>query len=107
MNFAKILDAWDTILMAIIAAFTSAGAWQFYTGFLKARREKAKEDKSEQNMFRNDLIERVAALERKLEEAHREKEEVERELTCVKTELAEYRVRLEFLERENERLKNI
>ena len=47
------------------------------------------------------------ALEQKLEETYRQKEEVERELSCVKTELAEYRVRLEFLERENERLKNI
>lgn len=105
MSISKILDAWDSILLAIIAAFTSAGAFQFYHNVLKRRREREREDRSEQNMFRNDLLDRVSALEKKLEETEKEKDQVEAELTEVKTMLAEYKVRLEFLEKENERLK--
>ena len=106
MSLSKILDAWDTMLMGVLAAFTSAGAWQFYHNLIKTRREKEKEDKNEQNMFRDDLMERVAALEKKLDKTEKEKDQVEKELSEVKTTLAEYKVRLEFLEKENQRLKN-
>ena len=58
-------------------------------------------------MFRDDLRERVVILEQKLEQAYREKNEVSERLALVMTELAQYKVRLEFLEKENERLKNV
>jgi predicted nuclease with TOPRIM domain len=53
------------------------------------------------------LRERVVILEQKLEQAYREKNEVSERLALVMTELAQYKVRLEFLEKENERLKNV
>ena len=56
-------------------------------------------------MYRDDLRERVAVLESKLEQEREEKEKTTRELTEVMTKLTEYKVRLEFLEKENERLK--
>ena len=46
-------------------------------------------------------------LEEKLEQAYNEKNEVSDRLAEVMTHLAEYKVRLEFLEKENERLRNI
>jgi flagellar motility protein MotE (MotC chaperone) len=98
------------ILNIVITAVTvlgSAGAWQFYQNRLKLKHQEKQEDRSEQTLFRDDLRERVAVLEEKLEQAWKEKAEVSEKLVIVTTQLAEYKVRLEFLEKENERLKNI
>lgn len=51
------------------------------------------------------MRERVAILEEKLEQAYEEKNAVSDRLAMVMTELAEYKVRLEFLEKENDRLR--
>jgi flagellar motility protein MotE (MotC chaperone) len=98
------------LLNIVITALTvlgSAGAWQFYQNKLKLKHQEKKEDRSEQTLFRDDLRERVAVLEERLEQAYKEKAEVSEKLISVTTQLAEYKVRLEFLEKENERLKNI
>jgi len=98
------------ILNIAITALTvlgSAGAWQFYQNKLKLKHQEKQEDRSEQTLFRDDLRERVAVLEERLEQAYKEKADVSEKLIKVTTQLAEYKVRLEFLEKENERLKNI
>jgi len=97
-------------MQTIITAVTvlgSAGAWQFYQSRMKLKHVEKKEDRSEQTMFRDDLRERVAVLEQKLEESYNEKQNVMKELTDVLQTLAEYKVRIEFLEKENDRLKNV
>lgn len=94
------------IIVTLLTVLTSAGAWQFYQTRMKARDQKDKEEKTEHTLFRDDLRERVAQLEQKLEDSYREKEEVNRKLTDVLQELASCKVRLQFLEAENERLKN-
>lgn len=92
-------------IITIATVLTSAGAWQFYQNRLKLKHKEKVEDRSEQTLFRDDLRERVAILEQKLEEAYDNKAKTERKLTEVMTQLAEYKVRLEFLEKENDRLK--
>jgi hypothetical protein len=98
-----VIDA-QTII-TIVTVLGSAGAWQFYQSRMKLKHQERKEDKGEQTLFRDDLRERVAILEQKLEESYEEKEKVQRELTEVLQTLAEYKVRLEFLEKENDRLR--
>lgn len=93
-------------IITIVTVLGSAGAWQFYQSRMKLRHEERKEDKGEQTLFRDDLRERVAVLEQKLEDAYAEKEKTQQRLATVMTELAEYKVRLEFLEKENDRLKS-
>jgi chromosome segregation ATPase len=93
-------------IITIITVLGSAGAWQFYQSRLKLKHQEKQEDRGEQTLFRDDLRERVAVLEQKLEESYSEKEKVQRELTEVLQTLAEYKVRLEFLEKENDRLKS-
>lgn len=98
----------DSILQVVVTIVTvlgSAGAWTFYQSRLKMKAKERKEDKGEQNMYRDDLRERVAVLEDKLAESEERREKVVEELSRVLQELAEYKVRLEFLEKENERLK--
>lgn len=92
-------------IITIVTVLGSAGAWQFYQSRMKLRHEERKEDKGEQTLFRDDLRERVAVLEQKLEEAYAEKEKTQQRLAVVMTELAGYKVRLEFLEKENDRLR--
>lgn len=99
----------DSILQVVVTIVTvlgSAGAWTFYQSRLKMKAKERKEDKGEQNMYRDDLRERVAVLEEKLAESEERREKVVEELSRVLQELAEYKVRLEFLEKENERLKD-
>ena len=47
----------------------------------------------------------MVILEQRLEQAQQEKDKQASELLEVMTKLAEYKVRIEFLERENDRLK--
>lgn len=93
-------------IITVVTVLTSAGAWQFYQSRMRIKHKEKQEDRSEHTMFRDDLRERVAVLEDKLEEAYTNKRKTEQKLTEVLTQLAEYKVRLEFLEKENERLKN-
>ena len=92
-------------IITLVTVLGSAGAWQFYQSRLKVKHQERKDDKGEQTLFRDDLRERVAVMEEKLEQAYKEKAETQAKLTEVLQELAEYKVRLEFLEKENNRLR--
>lgn len=100
------MDGYLNIVVTALTVLGSAGAWGFYQNRLKLKHQEKKEDRSEQTLFRDDLRERVVVLEQKLEQAHGEKEEVSAKLMEVVTKLAEYKVRIEFLEKENDRLKD-
>lgn len=99
------MEQYYTVIITVVSVLGSAGAWQFYQNRLKLKYQADKDDKSDKNLYRDDLRERVAVLESKLDEAQKEKEKRQEEVTSLQTTLAEYKVRLEFLEKENERLK--
>lgn len=99
------MEQYTTIIITIVTVLGSAGAWQFYQNRMKLKYQAQKEDKTDQNLYRDDLRERVAVLEEKLEQERNQKEKTASELAQVMTQLTEYKVRLEFLEKENERLK--
>jgi len=96
---------YTTIIITVVTVLGSTGAWTYYQNRLKLKYQSQKEDKSDQNLYRDDLRERVAVLEEKLEQERAQKEKTSKELSDVLTKLTEYKVRLEFLEKENERLK--
>jgi hypothetical protein len=102
-----VMESISQILITLATVLTSAGAWQYYQNRLRVKHKEFQENRGEQTMFRDDLRERVVILEQKLEQAYREKNEVSERLALVMTELAQYKVRLEFLEKENDRLKNV
>lgn len=99
------MGEYTTIIITVVTVLGSTGAWTYYQNRLKLKYQSQKEDKSDQNLYRDDLRERVAVLEEKLEQERSQKEKTTQELTKVMTQLTEYKVRLEFLEKENERLK--
>jgi hypothetical protein len=96
---------YTTIVITTVTVLGSAGAWNYYQNRLKLKYETKKEDKSDQNLYRDDLRERVAILENKLDEERNAKLKTTEEVIELRTKLTEYKVRLEFLEKENERLK--
>ena len=100
------MGEYTTIIITVVTVLGSTGAWTYYQNRLKLKYQSQKEDKSDQNLYRDDLRERVAVLEEKLEQERSQKEKTSQELVKVMTQLTEYKVRLEFLEKENERLKS-
>ena len=88
-----------TIIITTISVLFGAGGWKFYEFLIRSKREKQKEDKSEQTIYRDDLIARVERLE-KVNESKTD------ELIQVKTQAAALEVKVEFLERELDRIKS-
>lgn len=99
------MEQYLTVIITVVGVLGSAGAWQFYQSRLKLKYQAERADKTDMNLYRDDLRERVAILESKLEEERDEKDKRQEEITKLQTTLAEYKVRLEFLEKENDRLK--
>tara|TARA_R110000796_G_scaffold200727_2_gene316768 strand:+ start:2716 stop:3006 length:291 start_codon:yes stop_codon:yes gene_type:complete len=87
-----------TIIITTISVIFGAGGWKFYEFLIRSKREKQKENKSEQTIYRDDLISRVERLEK-------DKDGCIDSLIDVKTEAATLRVKVEFLERELDRIK--
>ena len=88
-----------TIVITTISVLFGAGGWKFYEFLIRNKREKQKEDKSEQTIYRDDLIARVERLE-KVNDAKTD------ELMKVKAKAAALEVKVEFLERELDRIKS-
>ena len=86
-----------TIIITTLTVAGGAGAWKFYEFLIRNRREKEKETMVEQNMYRDDLRARVEKLEG-------DKESCQIQLTDITAELAAIKVKLDFIERENDRL---
>jgi predicted nuclease with TOPRIM domain len=86
-----------TIIITTLTVAGGAGAWKFYEFLIRNRREKEKETMAEQNMYRDDLRARVEKLEG-------DKESCQIQLTDITAELAAIKVKLDFIERENDRL---
>ena len=93
-----------TVLITIVTVLTSGAAWQFYEKRMKLNADQEATDKKEHLLFRDDLRERVAILESKLEESQKEKVELLESLRTLSEQTAALRVEVEFLKKENERL---
>ena len=91
-------DNLTTIIITAISVIFGAGGWKFYEFLIRNKREKDKEEKSEQSIYRDDLKIRVDKLEIY-------KDDCVMTMLDLKTELAKLKVTVEFLQKENEVLK--
>jgi|TARA_R110000764_G_scaffold4957_3_gene20117 predicted nuclease with TOPRIM domain len=87
----------STILITVLTVGGGAGAWKFYEFLIKNKREKNKEKFDDSNLYRDDLRARVEKLED-------EKTNLMNRLTNLSSELSAIKVKLEFIEKENDRL---
>lgn len=103
----ELFDNLTTIIISLVTVIFSAGAWKFYETRIKLKAETDKDEKTEQNMYRDDLRGRVKNLESLLQQSSKEKDEMRQQILSLTQEVSELRTKVAFLEKENERLKNI
>ena len=101
------MDNITTVIVAVVTVLFSAGGWKFYETRMRLKNEKKKNEKDETNLYRDDLRKRVNKLEKLLEESSDEKDTMRNQILDLTEEVAELRTKVEFLEKENERLKNV
>lgn len=97
------------ILITVITVAGSTGIWQFIATRYKENKEKEKFDhiNSDGVQYRDDLKHRVRNLEELLSKSSQEKDEMREQVLLLTAEVHALRVKVDFLERENERLKNV
>lgn len=95
-----------TIVITLITVLGGAGAWKYYERRLELSRQKEKEEEAQIHLFRDDLRERVAVLESKLEDSTRREVTLLEEIRKLSETVAAMKVEIEYLRRENAMLKN-
>lgn len=100
-------DSIATIIITIFTVLFSASGWKFYENRMRLKAKESLSEKKEQNLYRDDLRERVKKLEKLLEESSAEKDKMLSQILALTKEVSELRIKVTFLEEENSRLKNI
>ena len=96
----------QNFISVVITAITVLGSTAaFYEKRLKLQSQSDQEEMKQQHLFRDDLRERVAVLESKLETSYKEREELQTELRKLSEATAAMRVEIDFLRKENEALR--
>jgi hypothetical protein len=100
-------DNLTTVLVTMMTVLFSAGAWKFYEKRIKLKTDLEREDRTDQNMYRDDLRDRVRRLEQLLTDGALEKDVMRDQILSLTKEVTALHVKVEYLEKENQRLKNI
>ncbi len=102
------MDNYIQIIVTIIGVLGSASIWRYMEARLKARNENKKIDivNNDGVQYRDDLKNRVRNLESLLAQSSDDKDELRNQVLTLTAEVNALRVKVEFLEKENERLKN-
>lgn len=103
------MDNYIQIIVTIIGVLGSASIWKYLEARLKAKTESKQIDlqNSDGVQYRDDLKNRVRNLESMLASSSDEKDTLRQQVLDLVAEVNTLRVKVEFLEKENERLKNI
>lgn len=86
------------VLGAVVTMLGSAGAWKYYENRARDKREN-------DDFIKKDCRDRIAKLEALLGEASKEKDIMRETILSLTSQVAELRVKVEFLESENTKLK--
>ena len=102
------MDNITQIIITVVSVAGTAGIWQFLQTRLKVKSEEKKSqlENSDGVQYRDDLKNRVRNLEALLASSSDEKDELRDQVLALTQEVSALRVKVEFLEKENERLKN-
>jgi len=103
------MDNYIQIVVTIIGVLGSASIWKYMEARLKARNENKKLDIENNDgvQYRDDLKHRVRNLETLLAQSSDEKDELREKVLKLTEEVSALRIKVEFLEKENQRLKNV
>ena len=93
------------VLIALISALGSVGAWRFYELRLKYRSDKELSPQQANENFIKDLQARVAKLEALLIESSEEKDRLREDIIELTSEVATLKQKSKYLDKENTYLK--
>ena len=94
-----------SIIITLLTVLGGTGAWNFYQKRLELNKQTEDKLLDDKNLYRDDLRERVAILEDRLENERRQNDDLHLQIAELKSKMVEYIVRLEYLEKENLRLR--
>ena len=102
------MDNITQIIITIATVAGSAGIWKFFEARLKVKSEEKKSqiENSDGVQYRDDLKNRVRNMEALLASSAEEKDELRNQVLQLTAEVNALRVKVEFLEKENDRLKS-
>jgi hypothetical protein len=102
------MDNITQIIITVATVAGSAGIWKFFEARLRVKSEEKKTERENSDgvQYRDDLKNRVRNLEQLLATSADEKDELRNQVLALTQEVSALRVKVEFLERENDRLKN-
>jgi predicted nuclease with TOPRIM domain len=102
------MDNITQIIITVATVAGSAGIWKFFEARLrvKAEEKKSEIENSDGVQYRDDLKDRVRNMEALLARSADEKDELRSQVLALTQEVSALRVKVEFLEKENDRLKN-
>lgn len=86
-----------SIILAIIGVLGGAGAWQFYSKKIELKHQENKDVSKDNNLFRDQVLERMQRMEKELQEANNKVLELTAEVHTL-------RVKVDYLTAENTRL---
>jgi len=103
------MDNITQIVVTIATVAGSAGIWKFFEARLKVKAEEKKSQLQNDDgvQYRDDLKDRVRNMESLLARSADEKDELREQVLALTAEVHALRVKVDFLTRENERLKNL
>ena len=103
------MDNLTQIIITVATVAGSAGIWKFFEARLKVKAEERKETMQNNDgiQYRDDLKDRVRNMESLLAKSADEKDELRDTVLKLTGEVQALRVKVEFLEKENDRLKNV
>ena len=101
------MEAWIQIVVTAVTVLGSGAAFTFYTNRMKMKAEERKEDNANNDttLYRDDLKARVRNLEELLAHSANEKDELRNQVLTLTQEVSALRVKVDYLEKENELLK--
>jgi len=102
------MDNITQIIITVATVAGSAGIWKFFEARLKVKSEEKRSEleNSDGVQYRDDLKNRVRNLESLLATSADEKDELRQNVLDLTAEVHALRVKVEYLEKENDRLKN-
>ena len=102
------MESWTQIVITIVGVLGSASIWKYLEASLKTKTQLKKDElqNSDGVQYRDDLKSRVRNLETLLAQSSDEKDDLRNQILDLTAEVNALRVKVEFLAKENERLKN-
>ena len=102
------MDNITQIIITVATVAGSAGIWKFFEARLKVKSEEKKSELENNDgvQYRDDLKNRVRNLEALLAQSSDEKDELRDQVLALTQEVSALRVKVEYLEKENDRLKS-